>query len=224
MPYESLVRVASSSFEEKQVRDEAFTELVHRFQPMVMFHANRTLGDPHKAQDAAQSTFLEAFKKLNQLQNPLAFPSWLRRIVQTQCHRQIRKQRKNLFPIDEAFQVATTDPGPLELVEKRERADRLSRALDKLPESERVPTRMFYFERLSHAEIADQLGIPAKTVKSRLHSARGRLRGFLERKSPTLERLTRKEQPVLQVADRTTETAAQVVAMPSRKSAVSMAA
>jgi len=58
MPYEHLVRVANSSAE-KHVRDQAFAELMRRFEPMVMYHANRTLGDPDKAEDAAQSTFLE---------------------------------------------------------------------------------------------------------------------------------------------------------------------
>jgi hypothetical protein len=87
-----------------------------------------------------------------------------------------------------------------------------------------VPTRMFYFERLTHSEIANQLGIPAKTVKSRLHSARGRMRGYLERNSPTLERLARRGQPILQVANNTAESAPRVVTMSSRKSVVSMAA
>jgi DNA-binding transcriptional regulator LsrR (DeoR family) len=99
----------------------------------------------------------------------------------------------------------------------------LARAIEKLPESERVATRMFYFEYLTQAEIATQLDIPEKTVKSRLHSARGRLKETLERSSPTLDRLARQGLLMLQVADHTTN-AAQVVALPGQGPAISMAA
>lgn len=223
MPYERLVRVANSSRTEKHVRDQAFTELVRRFEPMVMYHANRTLGDPHKAEDAAQSTFLEAFVKLHQLRNPVAFPSWLRRIVRTQCHRQIRKERGGHLPLEEARYVASGDLDPLGLVEARQRAERLTRAIAKLPETERIATRMYYFEHMSHAEIADRLQVPAKTVKSRLHSARGRLRVSLERQSPTLARLALRSRPVLQVACRSVE-APEIIQLPTRAHSVSMAA
>ncbi|HAA74651.1 TPA: hypothetical protein DCE37_05975 [Candidatus Latescibacteria bacterium] len=82
MPYERLVRVVNKS-PDKQTRGRAFSELMRRFEPMVMYHTNRTMGDPDKAENVAQNTFLEMYRKLHQLQNPNAFPSWLHRIVQT---------------------------------------------------------------------------------------------------------------------------------------------
>lgn len=222
MPYERLVRAASSTRIEKHVRDQAFSELMRRFEPMVMYHAYRTLGDPDKAEDAAQNTFFEMYRKLHQLQNPQAFPSWLRRIVQTQCHRQIRKERKGIEPLDETLQIASNEISPLERVERRQQSDNLTRAIDKLPEAERLATRMFYYDRLTHAEIADRLKVPSKTVKSRLHSARGRLRASLNRQSPTLDRLARENRPVLGVACRATSS--QTIELPARAASVSMAA
>ena len=222
MPYERLVRAANSTQTDKHVRDQAFSELMRRFEPMVMSHANRTLGDPHKAEDATQNTFFEMYKKLHQLQNPQAFPSWLRRIVQTQCHRQIRKERYGIEPLGETMHIASGEPSPLERLEKRERADILTSAINKLPETERLATRMFYYEHLSHAEIAHRLNVPPKTVKSRLHSARGRLKLSLKKQSPTLDRLARESRPILAVACHAA--AAQIIQLPARAESVSMAA
>lgn len=223
MPYERLVRVATSPTAEKPVKDQAFAELVRRFEPMVMAHASRTLGDPHKAEDAAQNAFIEMYGKLHQLQNPVAFPSWLRRIVQTQCHRQLRKQRHQFVPVEEVPDLVSGSPDPLAEVEARQRSDRLQRAIDRLPETERIATRMFYYDQLSHAEIAERLRIPAKTIKSRLHSARGRLRTALEHRSPTLDRLAVARRPQLSLTR--ASAAPRVVALPARtRDTVSMAA
>jgi len=117
---------------------------------------------------------------------------------------------------EEALQVVSTESDPLERVQKLEKAERLTRAINKLPETERMATRMFYYEHLSHAEIADRLHIPAKTLKSRLHAARGRLR-----QTPTLDRLAI-PRPLLVVAS--SSPSSQLVALPDKKKAVSMAA
>jgi len=81
---------------------------------------------------------------------------------------------------------------------------------------------MFYYEHLSHAEIADQLQIQPKTVKSRLHSARRKLRVTLSRKSSVLERLAQSHAPVLEVANLDDTT--RLIHLPERPSSVSMAA
>ena len=54
MPYERLVRVVNKS-PDKQTRDTAFSELMRRFEPMVMYHTNRTMGEPDKAENVAQN-------------------------------------------------------------------------------------------------------------------------------------------------------------------------
>ena len=81
---------------------------------------------------------------------------------------------------------------------------------------------MFYYEHLSHGEIADRLNVPAKTVKSRLHSARGRLKRSLTKQSPTLDRLARVSRPLLTIAGQAAAT--QIIQLPARAESVSMAA
>ncbi|HAA74650.1 TPA: hypothetical protein DCE37_05970 [Candidatus Latescibacteria bacterium] len=116
------------------------------------------------------------------------------------CHRILRKQRSGIVPIEEAADIPTEEASALDRVVAKQQSERLTRAIDRLPESERIATRMLYYEHLSHAEIAHQLKLPPKTIKSRLHAARGRLRISLTRQTPTLERLVREARPRLSVS------------------------
>ena len=222
MQYERLVHVATTS-PEKQIRDQAFGELMRRFEPMVLYQANRTLNDPDKADDVAQNTFLEMYGKLHQIRDPKAFPGWLRRLVQTQCSRQVRRDRRSFVPLDDdAMQVAAEDLSPMERVEMRQRAERLRQAVDALPETERAAAKMYYYERMSQAEIATRLKIEPKTVKSRLHAARGRLKRTLTHRCPTLDRIAREGRPLLAVACH--KAAGQIIQLPAHADSVQMAA
>ena len=105
----------------------------------------------------------------------------------------------------------------------KQQSERLTRAIDRLRESERIATRMLYYEHLSRADIAHQLKLPPKTIKSRLHAARGRLRTSLTRQTPTLERLVREARPRLSVSA-VHARPPHVVELPVRPGTVSMAA
>ena len=60
---------------------DAYETIVRRFQDMAIGYAHSVLGDYHLAEDAAQEAFVQAYLKLGQLTQPMAFLSWLRRIV-----------------------------------------------------------------------------------------------------------------------------------------------
>ncbi|MHC4716789.1 MAG: RNA polymerase sigma factor, partial [Planctomycetota bacterium] len=82
-----LVRAAQAGDE------EAFGQLVRRFQDMAYGAAYARLGSHHLAEDAAQEAFLEAFVNLPKLRNPAAFPGWFRRVVFRRCSRLARRAR-----------------------------------------------------------------------------------------------------------------------------------
>ena len=81
----------------------AYGELVRRFQNMAYGYAYSILGDFHLAEDAVQEAFLDAYQKLTDLQNPEAFPGWFRRIVFKYCDRLTRLKQRTLAMVDESL-------------------------------------------------------------------------------------------------------------------------
>lgn len=168
--YESLIEAAQHGDQ------SAFAELVLRFQDAAREWAYQSLGDPHLAEDAAQEAFLIAYRQLDQLRDPKAFPSWLKRIVISQCHRILRRREMPSAPLDDEAPVPETGHDPAAEVEQREIEESLHRAVQNLPDGERAVTELFYIVGYSQQEIAERLQLPLTTVKKRLQYARERLK------------------------------------------------
>ena len=179
--------------EEAQHADlEAYGEIVRRFQDMAVGYAYAVLGDFHAAEDAAQEAFIEAYENLARVYDPTAFPSWLRRIVYKHCDRFTRGRRPATVAPDLLAETRSAAPDPSEVLEARELRDRVLAAIRSLPEHERTVTTLYYMDGLSQSQIGQFLEIPEKTVKSRLHSARRRLR---ERMVDMVEKHLHDERP-----------------------------
>jgi RNA polymerase sigma factor (sigma-70 family) len=155
---------------------EAYSSLVGRFQDMAYGYAYAILSDFHLAEDAVQEAFVEAYQRLPGLQEPLAFPAWLKRIVFKHCDRLTRRKRLDVAPLDEAHAIASAASTPPEIAERHELAERVQAAILGLPVEQRVVTTLFYIDGYSQGEIAAFLEVPAKTVKSRLYTSRQRLK------------------------------------------------
>src|SRR4051812_46135349 len=153
-------------------RQEAFGELVSRYQDMAFACAYSVLGDFYLAEDAAQEAFITAWQRLGQLREPSAFAAWLRRIVLTECNRMTRGNRLKFVPLDAGMRVSSAEPGPHADAERSELKERLLALLRSLPEGERMVTTLFYVGDYSQADIGEFLGVPVTTVVKRLYSAR----------------------------------------------------
>ena len=158
---------------------EAQDLLVRRFERMALSYAYSILGDYDLAEDARQEAFISAYLDLMTLREPAAFPAWLRRIVHKQSVRLIRGRGVLLAPVEELQEVGARDLNTGQAAEQHETGRLVRKAIDQLPENERETTRLFYLEGQSIKEIAGLLGLPASTVKSRLHAARACLRQML---------------------------------------------
>ncbi|MHC4714535.1 MAG: RNA polymerase sigma factor [Planctomycetota bacterium] len=169
-----LVLTASSAPDPAR-RRTAFVALVRRFEAMVYGYAYSRLGDFHIAEDVAQESFLEVFRRLPQLRKPESFPGWLRAIVQTQCGRVKRRVRRETSGLDNAAHVAAPDNDPSALAARAEESLAVRNALMSLGECEREVLILFYIDELSQAEVGDFLSLPVSTINSRLHAARRRL-------------------------------------------------
>jgi len=154
----------------------AFTKLVRRFQAMAYGYAYSILGDLPLAEDAAQGAFVEAYRKLDDLREPAAFPGWFRRIVFKHCDRLTRSRRFTTVPLDAVGDLAAERAGPHEIVEQRERDRLVRQAVRALPEGQRFATTLYYIGGYSQREVAAFLGVPVSTIKNRLYAARKRLK------------------------------------------------
>ncbi len=154
----------------------AFDSLVTRFRDMAVGYAYSLLRDFPLAEDAAQEAFVQAYKDLRSLRQPEAFPAWLRRIVFKHCDRLSRRKTPPLVPLESATEARDDRPDPLRNLERRERREVVLESVETLPRHERVAVSLFYIDGYSMAEVGRFLEVPAATVKSRLHSARRRLK------------------------------------------------
>lgn len=166
---ESLVREAQES-------PEAFERLVRAFEGAAFHWAYTALGDAQLAQDAAQEAFITAYRSLDQLREPGAFPAWFKRIVFSQCTRLTRRATPPLEGLDDESPAPAAADDPAREVEDRERQAQVMEAVRQLPEHERAVTELFYLVGFSQQEIAEQLAVPLTTVKKRLQYARERLK------------------------------------------------
>ncbi len=153
----------------------AFNELVARYSGPVFNVAFRITGSRQDAEDATQSAFLKAFERLSTFNPDHKFFSWLYRIGVNEA---LNLERRKRATEDLDDQVPDENLNP----EEREREELLSKGLQELSPDSRAVVVLRHFEDMSYDEIAGVLGIPAKTVKSRLFTARMHLRDILAQK------------------------------------------
>ncbi len=157
----------------------AFGCLVGEFQDLINAVCLGHLGDPERARDAAQDTFVTALEAIKSLREPRAFVAWLLKLARTACRRQRTRWEAEL-PADMA------GPAP----ERPREADAvvLVRAgLAALRPPDRMVLALAYLGGYSQPEIAEFLGVPVSTVKKRAFDARRRLRGALPMVEASLE-------------------------------------
>ncbi|KAA3657550.1 MAG: sigma-70 family RNA polymerase sigma factor [Chloroflexi bacterium] len=175
----ALVLTASNKQIGSGKRQDAFSELVVRFQDAAFEWAYSVLEDANMAQDAVQEAFVVAYQKLDQLRQPYGFPGWLKQIVVSQCYRLTRGKKVVMQPIESTNNLPTPEPGPAAAVEEIELKQKVLAAIQALPDNQQVVTQLFYFKGYSQKEIAKLLELPLTTVKKRLQYARRDLRGIL---------------------------------------------
>lgn len=154
----------------------AFGTLVEKYEKPVYNLAFRMTGSRCDAEDITQSVFIKAFEKLDSYDIAFRFFSWLYRIAVNETINFVKKKRR-LEPID---QVSLTDENnPEKLVEQRELERRVQDCLLRMDEHYRIVLILRHMQQLSYREISEALGIPEKTVKSRLFSGRNILKDIL---------------------------------------------
>lgn len=158
---------------------EAFEKIVGRFQGMAYASAYALLNDAQLAEDVAQEAFIEAYLDLPKLREPAAFPGWFRRIVFKQSDRVTRGKHIPTMPLENAHHIPIADFSLATFIEERERDERVRKAVEDLPDHERIVTLLFYSTGYALKDIAAFLDVPITTIKKRLHDARKHLKASL---------------------------------------------
>jgi RNA polymerase sigma-70 factor (ECF subfamily) len=167
---------------------ESFNQLIRRWERPIYALAYRTIGREDDARDVVQETFLRAFRGLSGFKGQAKFSSWLYRITLNLCRDWMRRQRRT--PV-----IATPDgvdlvelAGESETVEtadaavvRKDLSRAVARAMSALPEEQRAAIVLKEYHDLTFQEIADLLGCPLSTVKTRLYQGLTVLRKELER-------------------------------------------
>jgi RNA polymerase sigma-70 factor (ECF subfamily) len=167
-----------------------FGPLVRRYERELYGYLRRYLGDDDLAADVFQNTFLAVFTKIGQYEPGRPARPWLYAIATNQAidalRRKTRRGERTVDPLAPAAGddgdgrplfdlLAARERDPAELAEGAETRDRVRKAVAALPDLLRQVVILAYFQGLKYQDIADALGIPVGTVKSRLHAAVAKL-------------------------------------------------
>src|SRR5215217_3432949 len=149
----------------------AFEPLVERYHRPLFNLAARLLGSRDEALDSTQNAFVKAYEHLASLDQDQRFFSWIYQILRNECLNVLRARR----PVTELPADLRATGSPSDALEAGERQAAVQAALMELTDDQREVVLLRHFTELSYDEIAVSIGLPVKTVKSRLYSARQRL-------------------------------------------------
>lgn len=160
--------------------DGAGEELVRRHATSVyrtLFHLN---GNAEDCEDLSQQVFAKAFAALPTYVEQGSFRSWLLRIARNESFALTRQRKVRPGSDRELREDDLNVPSVIQQVESRDRMARIVRAIQQLPEKERIVVQLRLREEISFREIAEVLEVPLGTVLGRMHQARDRLRRAID--------------------------------------------
>ena len=167
---------------------DSFNELILRWERPIYALAYRTIGREEDARDVCQETFLRAYRALPGFRGQAKFSSWLYRIALNLCRDWVRRERRT--PVvqppedgDLMEMAAATEPSESieDLVARKDLTRSVERAMALLPEEQRTAIVLKEYHGLTFQEIADLVGCPLSTVKTRLYQGLTVLRRELAR-------------------------------------------
>ena len=177
----------------KQGREDAFRELVRRYERPVFSLLYRMVRNRALAEDLAQETFIKVLNGVRTYRPEYKFSSWIFKIANNAAIDCLRRRELDTLSLDRAPDAMTPDEvgattpqvsarseTPLQEVEARELGSAIERAIGRLRPEYRACIVLRHVEGHSYEEIADMLNLPLGTVKTYIHRGRNELRTYLE--------------------------------------------
>ena len=155
---------------------DAYAALVTAATSRLYAVASLILRDSDRAEDAIQDAFVRAWRELPRLRDADRFDAWLRRLVVNACYDEVRRVTRRA----EVSLFSIADRSVIDASAASAESDRVERAFRQLPLDQRTVLVLQHYESLSHTEIAETLGIPLGTVKSRVRYGVAAMRAALD--------------------------------------------
>ena len=164
----------------QQGDQDAFAELVHRYERQIFSMAYRLVGDYDEAADLAQEAFLRIYRMLDRYDSQKKFFSWMYRVAQNSCLNALSKRPGNVIPVERAEEYMAPADGanpaePEQNYLNQELRQNIDQAIAELPENYRDVIYLRYIEDLSYQQIAETTGLPVSTIETRLFRGRKQL-------------------------------------------------
>ncbi len=158
----------------------AFEELISLFYPYVSGFLLKTTKDPSLAEDLTQDTFLKMIHSIDKyhVQGKASFGTWLITIARN-CYIDYWRRNRTYPDTTDHYQVESPQNICEDLITKLQYEEAI-KAIEKLPPEQGMAIRLKYEESLTLNEIAERFGVPAKTIKSRIHDGTVKLRKLLK--------------------------------------------
>jgi RNA polymerase sigma-70 factor (ECF subfamily) len=158
----------------------ALEALCERYQRPLFAYLCRVIADDGLAEEVLQDTLLAVWRGAGRVTERSSVRAWLFGIARRQRHNALRRRTLHLVEESALAPLYSSDPEPADLVLTQAAIADLSATIDRLPSDHREIILLTFVDELSYLELADVLGVPIGTVKSRLHSAKRALRSLLE--------------------------------------------
>lgn len=165
---------------------EAFRFLVDKYQEKVFRTAMGFVHQQEEAEDITQETFIRAYQSLQTFQGDSEFSTWLYRIAINTCLNTLSQKRKNIFIrqaeklMQKALHLKSYEPDPQEQLVNQESSERIRKAIDNLPEKQRLAFTLSKYDDLPQKEIAEILKISEGAVEQLLQRAKINLKKTLK--------------------------------------------
>lgn len=162
--------------------EQAFAELVRRYQEKIYWACRRMLKSHDDADDVAQNVFIKAHQGLYNFNGEAEFYTWLYRIATNETISFLRAQNaRRALSIDEILEEpATRDDEPIENIERDEEKQLIAEAIEKLPEKQKQVFMMRYYDELSYEKIAEILGTSVGGLKANYFHAFKKIEAYIK--------------------------------------------